>query len=528
MTIKEFREMLKDYRDLFNEIDGKDDNRFVVIYKNHKSIHSDEIFKAKEIKLQNIIYGAWMSGYICEDTLNGEFKNSCEHWEIIYKKFEEFKEKKEVEEEEEILKAEEEGEIIETEKEEVKEDQTFLESEIEFWNDEVEEDKKETSKYKIGQYLYNCGDMANDSGWYRVVNITIDKFGTFYDVEEIGGNRKNNYPEYCISEVDRLNGSTRIVTMEAKIKATNESYVYNQINALLDKDHDERIEIVSKGYDERMKLIEEEENNNESTEEVKKENAKYQIGQVLYKYGDMAINEGWYKVVNITIDKFGVFSNITINKLAICYDVEEIGGHRVNRFPEYAISDIDNMSTKIVTKEARIESTSRTYVKNQLTALILKDANEEKEETNNNENYSSNNFKIIKLNSNIRFGKNGSLAYIDQYTIYNESLGYASWDGKTPYTPAIRKKALKRMIDDGIINSIPHWIKSSTFKYTYRSRGFSPSCQPMNGLINHENQKEYKFEVLTYNRKLTCKEIAEFELIDLNEEGIKSPLRRIL
>jgi hypothetical protein len=407
---------------------------------------------------------------------------------------------------------------IEDKKEEVKEDQTFLESEIEFWNDEVEEDKKEISKYKIGQYLYNCGDMANDSGWYKIINITIDKFGTFYDVEEIGGNRKNTYNEAYISEVDRMNGSTRIVTMEAKIKATNESYVYNQINALLGKDHDERIDIVSKDYEERIKLIEneDEENKDESTEEVKKENAKYQIGQVLYKYEDMAVNEGWYKVVNVTIDKFGIFSNITINKLAICYDVEEIGGHRVNRFPEYAISDIDNMSTKIVTKEARIESTSRTYVKNQLTALILKAVNEEKEEINNNETYSSNNFKIIKLDSNIRFGKNGSLAYIDQYTIYNESLGYASWDGKTPYTPAIRKKALKRMIDDGIINSIPHWIKSSTFKYTYQSRGFSPSCQPMNGLIGYENQKEYKFEVLTYNRKLTCKEIAEFELIDLN------------
>lgn len=90
-------------------------------------------------------------------------------------------------------------------------------------------------------------------------------------------------------------------------------------------------------------------------------------------------------------------------------------------------------------------------------------------------------------------------------------------DGKTPYTPAITKKALKIMIDDGIINSIPHWIESAKFKYTYRSRGFSPYCQPINGLINHENQKEYKFEVLTYNRRLTCKELAEFELIDLNK-----------
>lgn len=87
MKIKEFRGMLKDYKDLFNEIDEKDDNNFIIIYKNGKSIHSNEIFEAKEIKLQNIVYGAWMSGYICEDTLNGEFNNSCEYWEMIDKKF---------------------------------------------------------------------------------------------------------------------------------------------------------------------------------------------------------------------------------------------------------------------------------------------------------------------------------------------------------------------------------------------------------------------------------------------------------
>jgi hypothetical protein len=93
-----------------------------------------------------------------------------------------------------------------------------------------------TSKYQIGQILYNCGDAANDSGWYKIANITIDKFGIFYDVEEIGGNRKNNYPEYCISEIDRMNGSTRIVTKEARIKATNKTYVKNQLTTLILKE----------------------------------------------------------------------------------------------------------------------------------------------------------------------------------------------------------------------------------------------------------------------------------------------------
>jgi len=608
-----------------------------------------DCLEAEGIKLSEILvdlYSEEVTMYLydysfyCEEDQFFEFQVCIdeEYIKEFNKLYREFKKSVddllETEEEEEILKAEE--QIIETEED------VILEEVI-----EVKEEAKKETKYQIGQYLYNCGDMANNSGWYKITNVTIDKFGTFYDVEEIGGNRKNTYNEAYISDVDRMNGSTRIVTMEAKIKATNESYVYNQVKHLLDKDHDERIDIVSKDYEERMKLIEneDEENKDESTEEVKKENAKYQIGQVLYKYEDMAINEGWYKVVNVTIDKFGIFSNITINKLAICYDVEEIGGHRVNRFPEYAISDIDNMSTKIVTKEARIESTSKTYVKNQLTALILKEKNEkdheekikETEEVNkkwyqitdheeeekkeiinnlvetcnagiktekeikiyfnrlakdqrtkvlnkfqrekkgldinlfyystflNEEFYLSelqeikskivkyinfldsfkssiieevNNyqeqiknfkkesnfkilkdedFKIVKLDSDTTFG-NGNLCYIDEYTLYHKDLGYASMNGKTPYIPEGGRVALNDLINKKIIDSIPHWIKSTNFfKYTYRSRGFSPSCQPMNGLINHENQKEYKFEVLTYNRKLTCKELAEFELIDLNE-----------
>jgi hypothetical protein len=53
------------------------------------------------------------------------------------------------------------------------------------------------------------------------------------------------------------------------------------------------------------------------------------------------------------------------------------------------------------------------------------------------------------------------------------------------------------------------------YKYTYKSRGFSPGCQPKD-FVKAENEKDFKFEVLTYNRKLTDCEINEFELIDLN------------
>jgi hypothetical protein len=355
-----------------------------------------DCLEAEGIKLSEILvdlYSEEVTMYLydysfyCEEDQFFEFQVCIdeEYIKEFNKLYREFKKSVddllETEEEEEILKAEE--EIIETEED------VILEEVI-----EVKEEAKKETKYQIGQYLYNCGDMANNSEWYKITNITIDKFGTFYDVEEIGGNRKNNYPEYCISEVDRMNGSTRIVTMEAKIKATNESYVYNQINALLEKDHDERIEIVSKDYDERMKLIEneDEENKDESTED----------------------------------------------------------------------------------------------------------------------------FKIVKLDGDTTFG-NGNVNFEHEYTIFNKNLGYASMSGRTPYIPLGGKDALKELMNENLLEIIPHWIKSSTFKYTYQSRGFSPFCQPMNGLIGHENQKEYKFEVLTYNRKLTCKELAEFELIDLNE-----------
>jgi hypothetical protein len=196
-----------------------------------------------------------LDGYNCFADYNLEYIE----WRIK-KAYEENKER--------ILNKTEEVEIDRIEEIKVNEieKETFLESEIKFWNDEVEEDQKEDrenivkgvlyntsteqnkkeAKYKIGQILYNCGDMANASGWYKIVNVIIDKFGIFYDVEEIAGDRKNHYHEVFISEVDRMNGSTRIVTKEARIESTSKTYVKNQLTALIlkeknEKDHEEKI-----------------------------------------------------------------------------------------------------------------------------------------------------------------------------------------------------------------------------------------------------------------------------------------------
>ncbi len=54
--------------------------------------------------------------------------------------------------------------------------------------------------------------------------------------------------------------------------------------------------------------------------------------------------------------------------------------------------------------------------------------------------------------------------------------------------------------------------------YTYgmKSRGFSPGCQPMDGLVDwRDDDNSCFFSVLTYNRQLTKEEQEQYELIPL-------------
>ena len=379
----------------------------------------------------------------------------------------------EVEEEEEILKAEEEieEEIIETEK---------------------EESEKET-KYQIGQILYNCGDMANDSGWYRVINVTIDKFGIFYNVKEIGGDRKNTYPEYCISEIDRMNGSTRIVTKEARIKATNETYVKNALTSLILKDANE-------------KDHEEEEKKEIINNLVETCNAGIKTEKEIKIYFNRLAKDQRVKVINkFQREKKGLDINLFyystfLNEEFYLSELQEIRSKIVkyidflDSFKNSIIEEVNNYQEQI----KNFKKEKEPFYNN--TFKILKDED----------------FKIVKLDSDTKFG-NGNLCYIDEYTLYHKDLGYASMDGQIPYIPEGGRVALKAIIDEKIIDSIPHWIKSAKFKYTYRSRGYSIGCQPSKGLIDSKNETGYNFEVITYNRKLTCREISDFELIDLNE-----------
>ena len=57
-------------------------------------------------------------------------------------------------------------------------------------------------------------------------------------------------------------------------------------------------------------------------------------------------------------------------------------------------------------------------------------------------------------------------------------------------------------------------------KYLYgmRFRGFSIGCQPMKGLIKSEDDKSGKYyDLLLYDRKLTTKELNDYELEYIKE-----------
>ena len=58
-------------------------------------------------------------------------------------------------------------------------------------------------------------------------------------------------------------------------------------------------------------------------------------------------------------------------------------------------------------------------------------------------------------------------------------------------------------------------------RYGMRLRGFSPMCQPMNGLIRREDDPSGKYhDILVYDRELTEKELKDYEFDDLNNKYV--------
>lgn len=64
------------------------------------------------------------------------------------------------------------------------------------------------------------------------------------------------------------------------------------------------------------------------------------------------------------------------------------------------------------------------------------------------------------------------------------------------------------------------------FRYGMRLRGFSPGAQPKKDFVKREDDRSGKyFDVLVYSRRLTDREIVQYELDDLNNKDIR-PLTR--
>ena len=57
------------------------------------------------------------------------------------------------------------------------------------------------------------------------------------------------------------------------------------------------------------------------------------------------------------------------------------------------------------------------------------------------------------------------------------------------------------------------------YVYGMRLRGFSPGCQPMDGLGSVMEGNEKYYNILIYNRELTDEEIRDYELDRISEEG---------
>ena len=56
------------------------------------------------------------------------------------------------------------------------------------------------------------------------------------------------------------------------------------------------------------------------------------------------------------------------------------------------------------------------------------------------------------------------------------------------------------------------------YVYGMRLRGFSPGCQPMSGLLGREDDPSGRYhDVIAYDRKLSDKEVNDYELDYLGE-----------
>lgn len=54
------------------------------------------------------------------------------------------------------------------------------------------------------------------------------------------------------------------------------------------------------------------------------------------------------------------------------------------------------------------------------------------------------------------------------------------------------------------------------YKYGMRLRGYSPGCQPKGVVFREDDPSGKYYDIVVYDRKLTEKEITDYELDELN------------
>jgi len=133
-------------------------------------------------------------------------------------------------------------------------------------------------------------------------------------------------------------------------------------------------------------------------------------------------------------------------------------------------------------------------------------------------NICNSNIRTPELSAVMDKYKNTSLRWFE-YVYVNDILSLGDKDFTEEYT---KYKSRLDLIEK-YRNEIMDCLEAKTYKYTYKFRGFSsefrgfsPECQPLNDLKNVYKDDNYRFEIIEYSRKLTEKEIQEYQLIDLN------------
>ena len=87
------------------------------------------------------------------------------------------------------------------------------------------------------------------------------------------------------------------------------------------------------------------------------------------------------------------------------------------------------------------------------------------------------------------------------------------------YEQALLKTDQKTLHEKWAEDEITIIEEKTGYKYGMRLRGFSPGCQPLDGLTGVDNENTGKYHsILYYDRKLTDKEVEMYELDFLGEE----------